>query len=157
MLRARPVGVFGVDGRQRDERAAVTRPAGHPRQPGERNLTGQHGAGADAPRQHREGVVGRPPIPPRPLHGRRRIDLELHEPLHAVERVGEDPLDPPLRAVEVDEHRKRGAPRLREQDGRSACSEQPPLNLGDLEMGIDGMVDFDEQPFGPERRDTALQ
>ncbi len=85
VLRARPVGVLGVDGRQRDERAAVTRPAGHPRQTGERNLTGQHGAGANAPRQHREGVVGRPPIAPWPLQSRRRIDLELHEPLHAVE------------------------------------------------------------------------
>ena len=148
-LRAGVVRVLGVDGRERDEGAAVARPGDHLRQTRERDVAGERRPGADGAGQHGDGVERRPPIPPGTLECPGGIDLELHQPLHAVERVGEDPLDPLLRAVEVGEDRERGARGLREEHGRAARPEQPPLDLGDLEVRVDRVVDLDEVTLRP--------
>jgi hypothetical protein len=97
------------------------------------------------------------PIPQRLPERRGRLELQLHEPLDAVERVGEHPLDPPPGAVEVQEDGKIAAPRSREQHGRAVGAEQPPLDLGDLEPGIDGVVDLDELPLRPQGVDTGAE
>ena len=120
MPRAGMVGVFGVDRRQRDERPAVARPARHLRELGERRFVGEHGTAAHPPRQHGEGIQRRAPVAPGSAQGGLRIDLQLHESLHAVEGVGEDPLDSRLGAVEVDEHGERCSPDVREEHRRTA-------------------------------------
>ena len=74
-----------------------------------------------------------------------------------VERVGEDPLDPTLRAVEIDEDRECRSPRVREQDGRASGAEQPPLDLGDLQMRINRVRNFDEFPLAAEGGGTGLE
>ena len=89
--------------------------------------------------------------------GLRGIALQFHQPLHAVERVGEDPLDPPLRAVEIDEDRESRTARTREEDGRAVDAEQPPLDLGDLEMRIDRMRNLDEFSLAAEGVGTGLE
>ncbi len=155
--RASVAGVFCVDGRQRDERPAVSWPACHLREARERNLMREHRPRPHATGQHREGVDRAPPVSPRSGQGLGGIDLEFHQPLHAVERVGEDPFDPPLRAVEIDEDREGRAPRVREQDGRASVAKQPPLNLGNLQVGIDRMRNLDEFPLAAEGGGTGLE
>jgi hypothetical protein len=46
---------------------------------------------------------------------------------------------------------------LREQRGRPAGPKETPLDFGDLEMGIDRMVDLDHLPLGPQGRHARLQ
>ena len=148
MLCARCVRVLGVDSRQRDERASVARPRHHLRQPGEWDRAGEHRTTTDPLRQHRQRVEGRPPVAARLPQRRGGIELEFHQPPHAIEGVGEDPLDPLPRAVKVDEHREVAAAGLGKQHRRPAGAEQPPLDLGDLKMGIDGVIDDEELPPG---------
>ena len=118
---------------------------------------GEHRPRPHATGQHREGIDRASPIPPRLGQCLGGIDLEFHQPLHAVERVGEDPLDPPLGAIEIDQDRKGRAPRIREKDGRAFGAEQPPLDLGDLQMRIDRMRDLDEFPLAAEGVGTGLE
>ena len=155
--RASVAGVLGVDCRQRDERPAVTGPARHLWEARERNLMGEHRPRPHAPGQHREGVDRASPIPPWSGQGLGGIDLQLHQPLHAVERVGEDPLDPPLGAIEVGEDREGRAPWIREQDGRASGAKQPPLDLGDLQVRIDRVGNLDEFPLAAEGGGTGLK
>ena len=151
------VGVFGVDRRQRDERPAVARPARHLRELGERRFVGEHRARAHPPRQHGEGIQRRSPVAPGGAKRGLGVDLQLHEPLHAVEGVGKDPLDSRSGAVEIDEDGERCSLDLREQHRRATRAEQPPLDLGDLQMGIDGVIDPHQMPLGLQGRDTLLE
>ena len=148
MLRAGRGRILAVDSRQRDERPAVAWPRHHLREPREGNAAKQHRAGPHPLGQHRQRVDRRPPVPPRCPQRGSGIDLELDEPLHPVEGVGEDPLDPRLCAVEVTEDGEVGAAGLREQHRGAGGAEQPPLDLGDFEVRIDGMVDRHELPPG---------
>ena len=107
--------------------------------------------------QHREGIDRASPIPPGSGQGLGGIDLQLHQPLHAVERVCEDPLDPSLRAIEVGEDREGRALWIREEDCRAPNAEQPPLDLGNLEVRIDRVGNLDEFPLAAEGGDTGLE
>ena len=145
--RAGARGILGVDRGEGDEGAAVTGPADDPGQSGQGRRAGEHRSGPHATRQRGQRVERRAEVAPGPLEGRCRIDLQLHEPAHPLERVGEDAFDPPARAVEVDQHGKRRAARPTKEQSRSARPEEPSLDLGDLEMRIDWMVDDDRLPF----------
>ena len=145
--------MFAVDRREGDEGTPVARPRHHLRQPRQGNMAGEYGARPYSPGQHRQSIDGRSPVAPWLLERRRWIDLEFDEPLHPVERVGEDPLDSRSRAVEIRQDRKVRPAGLREQHRRSAGAKQPALDLGDLEMGVDGMIDGDKLP--PHQRATG--
>ena len=115
--------ILGVDGRQGDEWPAIPRPARDMRKLGKGNLMREHRPRSHATGQHREGIERAPPVSPRSGERLGGIDLEFHQPLHAVERVGEDAFDPSLRAVEIDEDREGGAARVCEQDGGAPGAE----------------------------------
>ncbi len=56
-----------------------------------------------------------------------------------------------------DQDREGRSPRVREQHGRAAGPEQPPLNLGDLQMRIDRMGNLDELPLAAEGDGTGVE
>ena len=148
-------GVLGIDTRERDERAAVTRPADDLGQRSKRHLTGLYRPPAHMSRKHRQGVERRPPVAPRAAGSGGRIDLQLDEPADAVEGVGEDPLDARPSAVEIHEDRKRAAAGIGEQHRRPAGAVEPALDLGDLKVGIDRRLDDDRLALGTEGIDAA--
>jgi len=127
------------------------------RQPRERDVAREHRSRPHPLGQRGQTVERSPPVAEGIPQRGRGIDLQLDQPADAVERVGEDPLNPPLGAVEVDEHREVGALRPREEHRRPPRPEQPPLDLGDLQVGIDRMLDDDGSPLGDERIDTCLE
>jgi len=74
---ARPVGVFGIDERQRNEGPAVLRPANQLRELLQRRFPIEDRPSADALGQHVQGSERRLPITPGPANELRRVDLEF--------------------------------------------------------------------------------
>ena len=141
---ARAVRVLGVDLRQGDKRPAVHRPALDLRQLIDRDPVGQDRPGSHAPRQQPPERARHAAISPGVLGQRARINLELDQPAHRLERVAKQELRPVERAEQVAQERERRPLGPAEQQGRSARLIDPPLDGGDLQVRVDLLVDDDE-------------
>ncbi len=144
--RARPVGVFGVDLRQGDERTAVHRPALDLRQPPDRDPVGQDRPGPYPTGQQPPERARYAAVPPGVLGDSARVDLQLDQPADRFERVAKQVFRAVERAEQVAQQRESRPLGPPEQQGRAARLVDPPLDGGDLQVGVDLLVDDDELP-----------
>ena len=147
LRQAGPVGVLGVDLRQRDERPAVVAAR-----------TGAAAAGrasSCAPGSARGGpaaAAGAGPCSgtPRYRQGWResggRADLQLDQAADGLERVAEEEPGPLERAEQVADHRERRPLDPPEEERRPARLVDPALDGGGLQVGVDLRLDRDELP-----------
>ena len=122
---AGPVGVLGVDLRQRDERPAVHRPALDLRQLVDRDSVGQDRPGPHAPGQQPPERARHAAISPGVLGQRARIDLELDQPAHRLERVAKQELRPVERAEQVAQRAETPSPWPGETRGPARPPDRP--------------------------------
>ena len=147
---AGPVGVFGVDLRQRDERARRRAASTRAAAAGEtvvwcaRTGPRRTNFGRSVPqraRARRGSATGC-------SQNAAGIDLQLDQLPDGVERVAEQEPGPLERAEQVADHREAAALDAREQNGRPAGLVDAALDLGRFQVGVDLRVDADELP-GP--------
>ena len=149
VLPARPVGVFGVDLRQRDEGSSVVRPVDDLRELVNRRLIREHWPTRDELWQHVQRSEWRCAISPGISGQAHRIDFQLDQASHSVERVSEQESSPLDRAEQIREQRE-GTPFCSiEQQCRTAGLVDPTLNLGDFQVRIDFRIDANQllRPF----------
>ena len=148
-VEARPVGVLGVDLRQRDVRPAVVGPGLQLRQLVDRRLAGQHRARADLPRPGVPGVPRGVEIQPRPPQEIGRIDLQARPAVPARRACRGTGIASAPSCRTGCRPSETGSPRtLRKQHRRPARAKHPPLNLRHLQLRIDRHVDPHELPGG---------
>ena len=143
---ARLPGVFGVNLRQGDERAAVARPADLLRQLRDSGLVFRRGRGVDKRRHRLQRAERRPRIAPRLLERCRRVELQFQEPPHALQAVAQQVPRPVQRAEQVADHRKAAALHPGIEHGRPARRTHPAMNLRRLEPRIDLLLDPHQLP-----------
>ncbi len=141
-----PLGILRVDLGQRDERAAVHRPALQLRQLGQAGLAGHHRAAAHPPGQHRQRRERDAGITKRPLPERARIDLQLHHPANPLQRVPEDEARPVHGPEQVADHGEAAALHPGEVHRRPAGAEHPAVDGGRLQLGVHLLLDAHQVP-----------
>ena len=107
---------------------------------------GQDRPGSHAPGQQPPERARRAAVSPGVLGQRARIDLELDQPAHRLERVAKQELRPVERAEQVAQDRECRPLGPAKQQGRPARLINPPLDGGDFQIGVDLLVDDDELP-----------
>ena len=107
-----------------------------------------------------QGVPGHPgsvEVGHRPPQEIDRIDLEFHQLFQPFERTAEQVADPGRSAEEVSQHGKAAVLWTREEQGRAAGAEHPPLDFGHFQVGIDRLVDPHEFLLGLQIGDTLQE
>ena len=157
-LKPGPVGVFGINLRQGDERPAVHRPALDLRQLIDRRSDAPGSArSARAGARSRQSVRGVPRYRQGFLASAARINLELDQPAHRLERVAKHEFRPIERAEQVAQNRERRPLDPAKEQGGPARLIDPALDGGDFEIGVDLLVDDDELPVSFQVADAFRQ
>src|SRR5262249_12977917 len=103
---AGPVGVFGVDLWQGDERPAVARPADQLRQFADARVVSEDRSPRAELRPHVPESTRYVPVAPRPLPEAGRINLQLNEMTYGLQSIAEKETRPFERAEQVTDHRE---------------------------------------------------
>src|SRR6266545_4841506 len=151
------VGVLGIDLRQRDEGAAVARPAHQLRQFVNGRFARQNRTVADGFRPQVPERPGHAAIAPRTPPEGRRIDLQLDEAAHGIEGIAEKVARPFEGAEQVAYHRKAAALDAGEENGGALRLVDAPLDLGGLQVGVDLDVEAHEPAGSLQVEDAFAQ
>src|SRR5438128_2149629 len=157
MLPAGPVGVLGIDLRQRDERAAILGPGDLLRQLVDRRLVREHGSAAHELRPHVPERARHVAIAPRILPKTRGIDLQLHEMPYGIEHVAKEKPCPLDGAKKVADHRKPATLDAAVEESRPARGVDAPLNFRRFEIRIDLVIETDQLPRPLQIGDTFAE
>ena len=131
---ARPVRILGIDLGQRDERAAIHRPALDPGQLTDAGLVRQDRPRPHPSRQEPPERARHPAVAPRIAAQRAGIGLQLDQPPDRLERVAEQEPRAVERAEEVAKQGERRPFHPPEQQRRPSGLVHPPLNGRDLQI-----------------------
>ncbi len=110
------------------------------------DLMSQDRPGPHSPRQQPPERPRHAAISPRVLTQRARINLELDQPAHRLERVAKQILRPLERSEQVAQERERRPFGPSEKKSRPARLINPALDRCDLQVRVDLLVD-DDEPF----------
>jgi hypothetical protein len=159
---AEPLGMLGVDERQRDERAAVLAPGAQqrqPRQPRRRVVVLQQRCASHVLPADLEQRTEQLALLPQSAEGRRQQRVRQRgEPLH--EALGPRPereLHAARRAEQVGDDRPRRALDAPEEQRRAAGRDHAAVHFGGFEVRIDLGVDLDELVFTPQHGEQRAQ
>ena len=102
---------------------------------------GPHSPGQQPPERRGHAAVS-----PGVLAEPARINLELDQPAHRLERIAKQELRPVERAEQVAQDRERRPLGAAKEQGRAPRLINPPLDRGDFQIRVDLLVDDDELP-----------
>jgi hypothetical protein len=77
-----------IDSWQRNEWAAITRPAGYARKACKGNIAIENTTSTDVPWNHAEGVKRASPISQRVLDGSGWVNLQFNQPSYSIKSIG---------------------------------------------------------------------
>ena len=159
-VRALAVRMGGIDEGQGDEGPAVFRPAREDGQGVDPEVARDdlgHRAAALALDADLQDLRREPARPPQ-LAGSRRQDRlgQVHQVLDQPQRpLSERQLRAARRAEQVGDQRKGLAPDVREEQRRAAGGDDPPMDLGSLEIGLHRCGDLHQIAIAPQLVDEA--